>query len=156
MQCACATVYEGLHFAQCVTSLLSSQYLHEYSVSSLSFVVGGSLLYAQSSNYVLVVLLFSAYVNVGSAHVVNSKIDKMYRPSSSGHCCQAAVVRPLPSGRHRQAVVVRPSSSGRRRQAVVFRPLSSSRRSQACQAISIVFRRQIKFQAMNFSTEGIS
>ena len=131
MQCACATVYEGLHFAQCVTSLLSSQYLHEYSVSSLSFVVGGSLLYAQSSNYVLVVLLFSAYVNVGSAHVVNSKIDKMYRPSSSGHCCQAAVVRPLPSGRHRQAVVVRPSSSGRRRQAVVVRPSLSGRRRQA-------------------------
>ena len=68
---------------------------------------------------------------------------------------QVVVVRSSLSGRRRQAVVVRPSSSGRRRQAVVFRPLSSSRRSQACQAISIVFRRQIKFQAMNFSTEGV-
>ena len=93
MQCACATVYEGLHFAQYVTSLLSSQYLHEYSVSSLSFVVGGSLLYAQSSNYVLVVLLFSAYVSMGSAHGFRSKIDKMYRPSSSPPRCQVVVVR---------------------------------------------------------------
>lgn len=105
MQCACATVYEGLHFAQYVTSLLSSQYLHEYSVSSLSFVVGGSLLfYAQSSNYVLVVLLFSAYVSMGSAHRVHSKIDKMYRPSLSGPRCQVLVVKPLLSGCSHQAV----------------------------------------------------
>ena len=109
------TLHNTLHLFSALSIFMNIQ-------SAVSVLLLAEVYYTQSSNYVLVVLLFSAYVSMGSAHGDHSKIDKMYRPSSSGPRCQVLVVKPLLSGCSRQAVVVRPSLSGHRCQAVVVRP----------------------------------